>query len=756
MSDATVTPTLYDLLPAVYRTRDLRQGGALRALFEVMEGQGALLEENLLQLYDDQFIETCAPWAVPYIGQLIGFEPIYTSGTAASEGRAEVANTIGYRRRKGTHLALQQVATDVASRPVIVVEEFRNLLTNLSLRNTRNPLAATLRMGASTGIRDPFARAAHTVDVRSIAPRNTPPADPDAVPLGMRLHGGGRFNLPNVSLWMWRWRSFPMTGVPAFAKGVGRFLFHPLGIETALFQQPPLRIAFDRLSTVADVPRPIAWQDFAGDVSRFYPSSLQLVADGVPVDTGLVVGADLRCGGANLPPDRIAVDPATGRIQFGPEVALPVMLTVDFCVGFPGEVGGGPYDRSDFLAEDVTLPAGWTALVGSADYPTFASAVAGWNALPTGSSGRILVPSYGVFTEDLTGMSAILLSGESSLLIAAAEMVPDDPEPPLPVWIRSWPSLVGDLEVRGLPAAPLPDGDTPPLAVCRISGLRIAGQVRLGGEACSLQMEDTTLIPGLSLTECGDPLQPCEPSLLTTDLGPGGCVCLDRCITGPVAVSSATSLRLTASIVDAGSPCCPAIAGPDLVRAGPSLHVEDSTVIGKVHVQAMPLASNTIFIAKLHRLDGWAAPVWSRQRQSGCVRFCSVPWASLTPRRYRCLPDTATDGAALQPRFVSLQYGNPGYCLLSEDTPYAVWTGADNGSQMGVWMSIAETEAVRNVQLRAPDFLPAGYGSGVFLMPSSGTRHRPLRTSVYGVTQSVCDCEQEQDAPPMGIGIRLL
>ena len=35
------------------------------------------MEENLEQLYDDLFIETCADWVVPYIGDLIGYEPLH-------------------------------------------------------------------------------------------------------------------------------------------------------------------------------------------------------------------------------------------------------------------------------------------------------------------------------------------------------------------------------------------------------------------------------------------------------------------------------------------------------------------------------------------------------------------------------------------------------------------------------------------------------------------------------------------------------
>ena len=55
---------LYELLPTIYRVRDADQGEPLEALMAVIAEQTGILEENLEQLYDDQFIETCADWVV--------------------------------------------------------------------------------------------------------------------------------------------------------------------------------------------------------------------------------------------------------------------------------------------------------------------------------------------------------------------------------------------------------------------------------------------------------------------------------------------------------------------------------------------------------------------------------------------------------------------------------------------------------------------------------------------------------------------
>src|SRR4051794_24961480 len=110
---------LYNLLPAIHRIRDVEQGEPLKALLAVIAEQVAVLEEDLAQSYDDHFVETCAEWVVPYIGDLIGYRGLHTNeelrkvARGVLSPRAEVANTIGYRRRKGTVVALEQLARDV-------------------------------------------------------------------------------------------------------------------------------------------------------------------------------------------------------------------------------------------------------------------------------------------------------------------------------------------------------------------------------------------------------------------------------------------------------------------------------------------------------------------------------------------------------------------------------------------------------------------------------------------------------------------
>src|SRR5262245_57053576 len=135
---ATPSMNLYELLPILYRIRDEEFGanalglslghkdvkGPLRALIELIESQAELLRTNIGELYDDFFIETCADWVIPYIGDLIGNKPIYD---IARTRRADVARTLYYRQRKGTHAVIEELANDVTGWEAFVVPFFELL-----------------------------------------------------------------------------------------------------------------------------------------------------------------------------------------------------------------------------------------------------------------------------------------------------------------------------------------------------------------------------------------------------------------------------------------------------------------------------------------------------------------------------------------------------------------------------------------------------------------------------------------------------
>ena len=68
---------LYGLLPTYIRERDVAEGDPLRALLRLIEQQADAIDADIGQLHDDAFIETCEPWVVPYIADLVGTTPLF-------------------------------------------------------------------------------------------------------------------------------------------------------------------------------------------------------------------------------------------------------------------------------------------------------------------------------------------------------------------------------------------------------------------------------------------------------------------------------------------------------------------------------------------------------------------------------------------------------------------------------------------------------------------------------------------------------
>jgi hypothetical protein len=610
-----------------------------------------------------------------------------------------------------------------------------------------------------------FDRSNRTLDVRRIAPRVREIALPDPAPLDIGLHGPGRINVPDVAVHLWRCQPWWIGDAPAFVVDARRFRFNPIGLDIPLFNVPPAPgLAFSRLHTRLDAPQPIRRGEFRRHIADFYGASISIVADGVAVPASQICCANLadRPGGAwcVVPSCKIAIDPELGRIQFAADLPAPGCVRVSYAYGFPAALGGGPYDRSATLDQEAPTASLGTvdffALVGTSAFPDLASAVAQWNEQPAGSTGVIVLPRYERHAIDLTGPNAIVLGSESLLAIASATPLTQG-GPTALEWSNACATLTGNLEVHG-PAAPsLQNGDPAPAGQLIINGVLIEGQLTLTGASLSVQLSDCTFVPGLGAA--GDGISQCEPSVVVTN---DTTLCLARCISGPIAASTAGSVRISECIVDANSPCCVAYAGADGYSAGADLHIEESTVIGKVRTRTLTLASNTIFFARTGRHDPWPAALWCSRRQTGCVRFCTLPLNAITPRRYECLPPDLADAvsvAAFAPTFVTLRYGQPGYALLSGDVPLAVWQGADNGSQIGVYYSIQETEAVSNVQIRLPEYLPVLLEGGVFVHPSRPLpQPTPPPISYYGGgARPACCGDEEDDAnawlPGIGAGL---
>src|SRR6516162_2935098 len=125
--EAYFTEKIWEMIPAVYREQDglADNPGVLRSLVRILAGQAAILRRSNDRLWDDEFIDLCDSWAVPYLADLVATRLVSSLNTRGR--RIDVAKTIYYRRRKGTPRILEELISDITGWDGVVVEEFRRL-----------------------------------------------------------------------------------------------------------------------------------------------------------------------------------------------------------------------------------------------------------------------------------------------------------------------------------------------------------------------------------------------------------------------------------------------------------------------------------------------------------------------------------------------------------------------------------------------------------------------------------------------------
>ena len=675
---------LYELLPALYRLRDDgARGEPLRDLLEVLTDQAAVVEEGLAQLHDDQFVETAAPWVLPYLAELIGLRGLPGVDSYGMTPRAEVANTIGYRRRKGTAAVLEQLARDVTGWPARAVEYFELLVGTQATNHVRphNQAVVSMRDAGRLAWADtPFERLSghtdlpHLVEVRRIRGRR------------------GRYNIPNVGIHVWRLREYAVTRSPATrvdAADDRRFFFNPLGADTALVTSPVTEPEISHLAEPVNVPLPISRRMLAEALASHYGPGLSLFVDGVDAgqvlvcDLGDVVGGGgVVTGWAHTPPPagRVALDPERGRLAFPDDQTDPPLVSYHY--GFSADVGGGEYER----VGSSGVGAGRDVRVSQQRPDGGAVTIAAALTELGGESGSVDVADSGRYEEmptlDATGrvLRVRAVDGRRPVLVLSDELaITGDDD--------------GELTLSGL----LVTGGT-----LRVSGLR------------RLRLHHCTLVPGIALTVGGEPSEPGAAALIIESANTE--VEIESSIVGGVRIHPEATVIARRSVVDATVDGV-AYASVDGAAGGGTLRAEACTLLGKVHARVVDLVSNTILLGRVTDDDDplrWPGPVLVDRRQDGCLRFSSLPAGSRTPRRYRCQPPREADAARVRPVFTSMRYADPGYCQLAARTAVVVARGADDESEMGVFHDLFQPQRAQYLKSRLDEYLRFGLEAEIF------------------------------------------
>ena len=693
--------TLFRLLPAFDRLRDqdlahllLPQGkgdGPVKALLGLIAEQMAVLEENLEQLYDDQFIETCADWVIPYIGDLVAARGLVIFPDAPFSQRAQVANTIAYRRRKGTASMLEQLAHDVTGWDASVVEYFQLLATTQYLNHLRPgnlSVSGLKNWEAMEYVNTPFDKLARTVDVRHIESKR------------------GKYNIPNIGIFLWRLTAYSSLKSPACKVDDRRYKFDALGKDISLYNMPVTEEEISHLAKPINVSMPLRRLVMKNYLDKYYgpDKSVLIYKDGSPVfpppgsppgpPSSAAVAAliavcnlsdtpDATGNWNNMPDDKISIDPVLGRIAF-PASLLPIStVQVNYYYGFSSNMGGGDYGRITSFSTELDKIQ---KLRVPQDHVRIQDAL---TAL-SGSGGVVEITNNGLYTENL---EIHIAAGKKIELRAADSM--------RPVLLLSADLLVfggaqAEVYINGL----LAGGFSVRLPLSDSTGA--ANQL----ETCTIR--HCTLLPDQARGALSLPVTPG----LVIEI-PGVQVEVDKSITGPIRANGEAVLHISNSIVDAGSNRQHAYGGLNSVYGAP-LTVENTTIIGRVATRIMKLASNTIFYAALKSSPDAMPPVAAQRLQDGCVRFSYVPPGSLLPRLHNCQPADETNPAGVCPAFTSLRYGDAAYGQLSRHCAIEIRQGADNESEMGAFNNLYQPQRETNLRTRLLEYLKFGLEAGIF------------------------------------------
>ncbi len=169
---------LFARLPEIYRIKDAEQfpPDQLRDYLALVEDAFGAIHENIESLYHDLFIEFCDDWVIPYIGDLLGTS--HLSGDPWTL-RADVADTIALRRRKGTLGAIELLTYNLTEWGVHCVELRENMVWNQHLNHQRPDDGGPLEVGDSI-----------------------------------------RYNLPNLAIFLWRLAAYRVRVSKPISKGI--------------------------------------------------------------------------------------------------------------------------------------------------------------------------------------------------------------------------------------------------------------------------------------------------------------------------------------------------------------------------------------------------------------------------------------------------------------------------------------------------------------------------------------------------------
>jgi hypothetical protein len=390
-------------------------------------------------------------------------------------------------------------------------------------------------------------------------------------------------------------------------------------------------------------------------------------------------------GWAHLPENKIAIDPVLGRLAFPKLLPAPETVHVSFYYGFSAALGGGEYSRETTFTNDpedkIIVTSADGTIQDALDQLRFTGGVVEIQDNEYYFESPVIRVAEGKTIELRSA------DGCRPVLVLADEMLIEAEE-------NSTIILNGLLISGSRLRLPLKNTDD------NLNRLQL------------LRVLHCTFLPSSSPAIAMVAAQAAEPRIVIES--PDTAIEFEKSITGALRIFDGATVKIRNSIVDALDENELAFAGLTGVDAGGTLHVENSTIIGKVNTLMLKLASNSIFLSGTVLLPEWPSPVIAQRVQQGCARFSYFPPGSRLPHPYKCQPFSLAIAARVRPVFTSLVYGDAGYCQLSRHCATEISRGADDDSEMGVFHSLYQPQRESNLRTRLDEYLRFGLEAGIF------------------------------------------
>lgn len=716
---------IWEMIPAIYRHEDGlgRDAGVLRAFVNVLAEEAAVLRRSHDRLWDDQYIDLCDEWAVPYIGDLVGARLV--SALNPRGRRVDVAKTIYYRRRKGTPRVLEELIGDIAGWEGKVVESFQRMArTRHGLDPKPGPLAGRFSSTLPGGWADlrnayaakragsPFDEFFHTADVRQ------------------HRGGRGRYAIPKVACHLYRIQVFRVEGVDPHVFGnTGGSTFDPSGRDIPLFG-PRARSsdAYEwdawRSAREWEVPGPmrcriLGHEEFEiteegiarlceAGMAEEHASEFRMLAGerirserdmnaalasftSIPAGMYRLVRTHTMiedCGKHALIPNAVNVDVpsrtleqdaiAAAGLEFWSTIATEKDLAIDPALGRFLFASGGP--GGDGVT--VSYHYGFSGEIGAGTYDRRHV-----EELTPDSAGRGggIIDATGILVEaaDVAVGTVFRLAdsrtyriGESVAGIRRLTMQAANRQRPYVILSHTW-----QLETAADPA-------THEDAVLTLDGIWFGGSdIVLRGDYECVTIRHVTLDPG-GKNATGDAI----PRVGLIIEGFVEKLTIESSIVGSVSTGASGSVGgviIRDTILDSGGKGSLSLA----IESG-TVHMERVTVFGGM---------------RAHRL--WASEVLATgnvdvsDTQSGCFRFSAAAAGSTLPRPFESfeIPHTGC-----RHYFTSVRFGDPGYAQLSQVAPVEITEGAENGSEMGAFSGLMNPIKARSLDAKVCEYAPFG------------------------------------------------